>query len=32
MTFCFGISVIFALIDFIKILTDNYVWNPDKLV
>lgn len=32
MTFCFGISVIFALIDFIKILTDKYEVNPDKLI
>lgn len=32
MLFCFGISGILALIDFIKILTDSYVWNPEKLV
>ena len=32
MTLCFGIGCILALIDFIKILTDNYKWNPDKLV
>lgn len=32
MTFCFGISVIFALIDFVKILTDKYEVNPDKLI
>ncbi len=32
MCFCFGISGILALIDFIKILTDKYVVNPDKLI
>lgn len=32
MTFCCGIGVIFALIDFIKILTDSYVVDPDKLI
>lgn len=28
--FCFGISSILALIDFIKILTDNYTVDPEK--
>ncbi len=32
MTFCFGISVIFALIDFVKILIDKYVIDPTKLI
>lgn len=32
MCFCFGIGYIFALIDFIKILTDKYEVNPEKLV
>lgn len=32
MAFCFGISSILALIDFIKILVDKYEVNPDKLV
>lgn len=32
MCFCFGISAILALIDLIKILTDKYVVNPNKLV
>ena len=32
MCFCFGIGAILALIDFIKILTDNYEVNPDKLI
>ena len=32
MAFCFGISYIFALIDFIKILTDKYEVNPEKLI
>ena len=32
MAFCFGISSIFALIDFIKILTDKYVADPEKLI
>lgn len=31
MCFCFGIGAIFALIDFIKIVTDKYVIDPDKL-
>ena len=31
MTFCFGIGAILALIDFIRILTDKYEVNPDKL-
>lgn len=31
-TFCCGIGAIFALIDFIKILCDSYVVNPDALV
>lgn len=29
---CFGIGAIFALIDFVKILTDKYEINPDKLI
>ena len=32
MCFCFGISAILALIDFVKILTDKYVIDPDKLI
>ncbi len=32
LTFCFGISGILALIDFIKILLDKYEVNPDKLI
>lgn len=32
MCFCFGISAILALIDFIKILTDKYVVDPNKLI
>ncbi len=32
MAFCFGISSILALIDFIKILTDKYVVDPTKLI
>ncbi|MGI6279379.1 MAG: NINE protein [Acutalibacteraceae bacterium] len=28
--FCFGISTILALIDFVKILADTYEVNPDK--
>lgn len=32
MTFCFGISVIFMLIDLVKILTNTYEVNPDKLI
>ncbi len=31
-TFCFGIGYILALVDFIKILTDSYVIDPDKLI
>ena len=31
MTFCFGIGAILALIDFIRILTDKYEVNPDKI-
>lgn len=31
-TCCFGIGCIFALIDFIKILTDKYEVAPDKLI
>ena len=31
-TCCFGIGAILALIDFIRILTDSYVVDPDKLV
>lgn len=31
MTCCFGIGAILALIDFIRILTDNYEVNPDKI-
>ena len=30
LAFCFGISAILALIDFVKILTDSYVVDPDK--
>ncbi len=30
LSLCFGIGAIFALIDFIKILTDKYEVNPDK--
>lgn len=29
--FCFGLGAILALIDFIKILTDSYVVDPDKM-
>lgn len=29
---CFGIGAILALIDFIKILTDKYEINPEKLI
>lgn len=32
MSCCFGIGCIFALIDFIKILTDKYEVDPEKLV
>ena len=32
MNFACGLGGIFALIDFIKILTNNYVVDPDKLV
>ena len=32
MSFCFGIGAILALIDFIKILTDKYEYNPEKLI
>jgi uncharacterized membrane protein YvbJ len=32
MAFVCGISAIFALIDFIKILTNTYVVDPDKLI
>lgn len=32
MTFCFFISIVFVLIDFVKILTDKYVIEPDKFV
>lgn len=31
-TCCFGIGCILALIDFIKILTDKYVVDPEKLI
>lgn len=31
MSLCFGIGTILALIDFIRILTDKYEINPDKL-
>ncbi len=31
MTFCFCIGCILALIDFVRILTDKYVVDPDKL-
>lgn len=30
-TCCFGIGCILALIDFVRILTDSYVVDPDKL-
>lgn len=29
---CFGLGYIFALIDFVKILTDKYVVDPEKLI
>lgn len=29
---CFGLGYIFALIDFVKILTDKYVIDPEKLI
>lgn len=32
MSLCFGIGCILALIDFIKILTDSYVYDPEKLI
>lgn len=32
MFFCFDISAILALIDFIRVLTDNYEVNPDKIL
>ncbi len=32
MYFCCGLSSIFALIDFIKILMDKYVVDPEKLI
>ena len=32
LSFCFYIGSILALIDFIKILTDKYEVNPDKLI
>ena len=32
MSCCFGIGAILALIDFIKILTDKYEINPEKLI
>ncbi len=31
MSLCFGIGAILALIDFVRILTDKYEINPDKL-
>ncbi len=31
MTCCFGIGAILAIVDFVKILTDKYEVNPDKL-
>ena len=31
MTCCFGIGAILALVDFIRILTDKYEVNPDKI-
>ncbi len=31
MSLCFGIGAILALIDFVKLLTDKYEVNPDKL-
>ena len=30
LSLCFGIGSILALIDFVKILTDNYIYNPDS--
>lgn len=30
LSLCFGIGAILALIDFVRILTDNYEVNPDK--
>ena len=32
MTCCFGISIIFIIMDLVKILTDKYVIEPDKLI
>ncbi len=32
MCLCFGISYIFAIIDLVKILTDKYVVDPQKLI
>lgn len=32
MLFCCGLSGIFALIDFIKILTDSYVVDPNSII
>ena len=32
MAFCFGISSIFALIDLVRICTDKYEVDPDKLI
>lgn len=32
LSFCCGISWIFALVDFVKILSDKYVVDPDKLI
>lgn len=32
LTLCFGIGCILALVDFIRILTDSYVVDPEKLV
>lgn len=31
-TLCFGIGCILALIDFVRILTDSYVVDPEKLI
>ncbi len=31
MSFCFGIGAILALVDFVRILTDKYEVNPDKI-
>ena len=32
MAFCFGLSYIFAIIDLVKICTDSYVADPEKII